>query len=321
MIPSAPLVSCVITFLNARPYLASAIESVLAQDYPHWELILVDDGSNDGSSEIATAIASRDDRVRYLQHQGHRNLGKSTSRNLGFESCRGSLIAMLDADDEWLPGRVTEHVALLAQHPGAGMAFGSVLYWSSWAGSPPKVGGRERPSRIPYAAGAEIPPPILLCDMLVEDGNRRETICPYPSAVTFRRTILEEVGRMEPQFQLLYDDVAFFSKIFLHRAVVVSHTVCAKYRLTPTEQYSTSYEDALRSGEWHPTRRNPAEDRYLSWLERYALATGNLHGRLEQALRVARRPYRHPHIFAMFLGARRFARRVARLFGRPANAR
>src|SRR3954451_25115181 len=79
-----PRVSVVTPFLNAERFLAEAVDSVLAQTYTDWELLLVDDGSSDGSTEVArNYVGLNPARVRYLEHPGHMNRGTSASRNLG----------------------------------------------------------------------------------------------------------------------------------------------------------------------------------------------------------------------------------------------
>ena len=79
-----PLVSVVIPVWNAERFLAEAIESVLAQTWPHWELLLADDGSTDRSAEIARSWESRHPgKIRCLEHPGRANRGESASRNLG----------------------------------------------------------------------------------------------------------------------------------------------------------------------------------------------------------------------------------------------
>ena len=88
------LVSVVVIFLDAERFLEEAVGSVLAQTFDHWELLLVDDGSTDGSTAIARRYArTHPGRIRYLEHDGHRTLGMSASRNLGLFHGRGHYIA------------------------------------------------------------------------------------------------------------------------------------------------------------------------------------------------------------------------------------
>src|SRR5256885_6022630 len=120
----SPLVSAITIFYNGKTFIAEAIESVVAQTYPSWELLLVDDGSTDGASEIARDYAARHpERIRYLEHDGHRNRGMSASRNLGLQHSRGALVAFLDSDDVWLPEKIARQVATLDAHPEAQMTF------------------------------------------------------------------------------------------------------------------------------------------------------------------------------------------------------
>ena len=99
-----PLVSVVLNFFNAEKFIREAIESVLAQTYNNWELLLVDDRSTDGSGQIALRYARKDaERVKYLTHKEREKIGRSASLNLGIRNARGEYIAFLDADDVWLP--------------------------------------------------------------------------------------------------------------------------------------------------------------------------------------------------------------------------
>ncbi len=85
----SPLVSAIINFLNEERFLQEAIESVFSQSFDDWELLLVDDGSTDGSTRIALRYAEQNPRkVRYLEHEDHRNRGMSASRNLGVRRLR-----------------------------------------------------------------------------------------------------------------------------------------------------------------------------------------------------------------------------------------
>src|SRR5262249_39242789 len=102
-----PEVSVVVIFLNEARFLPEAVDSVFAQTHECWELLLVDDGSMDASSSIARRIAElHPGRVRYLEHDGHVNRGRSSSRNLGIHHARGQFVAFLDADDVWFPRKL-----------------------------------------------------------------------------------------------------------------------------------------------------------------------------------------------------------------------
>ena len=131
----APLVSIVLIFYNEERFLPEAVESVLAQTFQSWELLLVDDGSKDGSSELAHAYARQDPtRIRYLEHPGHGNMGMSATRNLGINSARGVYLSFLDADDVWLPGKLEQQVALMRANPRAAMVVGLTEWWYGWTG-------------------------------------------------------------------------------------------------------------------------------------------------------------------------------------------
>src|SRR5688500_15389988 len=128
-----PRVSVIIIFLDVERYLGEAIDSVLQQTYTDWELLLVDDGSKDGSSALARQYAAqRPSQIRYLDHPGHANLGMSASRNLGIEHARGEYVAFLDADDVYLPERLSKHMRVLDTHPEVAMVQSDLIFWYSW---------------------------------------------------------------------------------------------------------------------------------------------------------------------------------------------
>ena len=131
-----PLVSCVIPFLNGEKFIGATIESVLAQTWSNWELILVNDGTTDGAADIARRYcAAHPDRIRCISHPGGRNLGPGASRNAGVREARGAYLAFVDADDIWLPERLEAHVAMFERHPEAALVIGPTLRWSSWNGT------------------------------------------------------------------------------------------------------------------------------------------------------------------------------------------
>lgn len=107
-----PLVSVMMPVYNAQEYLAEAVESVLAQTYPYWELIIVDDGSTDESLNIAQSFT--DGRI-HVYHQP--NAGEAAARNQALQHMQGELVAFLDADDRFLPEHLALTVRYLNEHP------------------------------------------------------------------------------------------------------------------------------------------------------------------------------------------------------------
>lgn len=101
-----PLVSVIIPAYNRADLLPRAMQSVLAQTFADWELIVVDDGSTDGTQEAAARFA--DPRVRVVRHD--RNRGLSAARNSGIAHSRGEYVAFLDSDDEWLEAKLARQV-------------------------------------------------------------------------------------------------------------------------------------------------------------------------------------------------------------------
>ena len=98
-------ISIIMPAWNAAQTIGESIASVLAQDDEDWELLIVDDGSDDATASIASAAASSDSRIRLLSHQT--SCGPAAARNTAIESARGRYIAFLDADDLWLPGKLS----------------------------------------------------------------------------------------------------------------------------------------------------------------------------------------------------------------------
>jgi teichuronic acid biosynthesis glycosyltransferase TuaG len=124
MTSDAPLVSVVMPVFNAALSLAVAIESLLEQRYQRWELILVDDGSTDESWLIASAFSDRDHRIQVFRQA--RNGGVAAARNFALDRCGGEYIAFLDADDQWLPDKLSRQVEFTRQ-TGSVVTFCSYL--------------------------------------------------------------------------------------------------------------------------------------------------------------------------------------------------
>lgn len=107
-----PLVSVIIPMYNAEQFIAQTLDSVLAQDYPHIEILVVDDGSTDGGAAIVTTQYPM---VRYIKQP---NGGPSAARNRGVQLAQGTWLAFIDADDQWLPTKISRQMAYSEHHGG-----------------------------------------------------------------------------------------------------------------------------------------------------------------------------------------------------------
>ena len=121
-----PLVSVVMPAYNAERYIAASVRSALAQTYQNWELIIVDDGSTDGTAAVAKGFADADARVRYV-YQKNGRLGNA--RNTGIRHARGPLVAFLDSDDLWMEEKLELQVRAM-EESGADIVFtdGFIFY-------------------------------------------------------------------------------------------------------------------------------------------------------------------------------------------------
>jgi glycosyltransferase involved in cell wall biosynthesis len=282
------LVSVIIPFLNTEPYLQEAIESVLAQTYQNWELILVDDGSTDGSTSIARKYAEQYPKILYLEHEGHQNRGATVSRNLGLQDAGGEYIALLDADDVWLPMKLEQQVAIMEAYPQAGMVYGKSQYWYSWT-KKSEDAQRDCIPDLEVQTETLFEPPMLmtLCHPLGEG------CAPPPSDVLFRRGILGKIGGFEDEFQgiyQLYEDQAFLTKIYLHESVFVSSQYWDKYRI-----HSASCSSSVNRGNHYDEVRLF----YLNWLKKYLTDQGIKDYQVQRALRKAFFPYHYPTLYKL----------------------
>jgi glycosyltransferase involved in cell wall biosynthesis len=283
-------------FLNAEPYIGEAIRSVEAQRYPHWELILVNDGSSDGSAAVALEYARSDAaRIRYLEHPGGGTRGASASRNRGLAAARGEYIAFLDADDVYLPGKLEEQVEILRTRPDVGLVYGATEHWYSWSGLEDDRARDVIPDlRVPREA--VIQPPHLLHLFLT-----RQAPTPCTCSVLVRRGVIADAGGFEDSFRYIYTDQVLYTKLFLHSAAFVSDGCWDRYRRHPDSCYSR----VKSSGQGARAR-----DAYLQWARRYFREQGvrdlRLVLALEREIWVCKHPRSH-HLLARLNRKRRAA--------------
>src|SRR5437870_4182440 len=116
-------IDVIIPVYQGEPFLGQAVESVLAQSYPATRLIVIDDGSTDGTAQVATRFGAR---VHYV-YQDHQ--GIAPARNRGVELAQGDYLAFLDADDLWSAEKLERQVAAVSVSPAPDMVFGHVRHF------------------------------------------------------------------------------------------------------------------------------------------------------------------------------------------------
>lgn len=120
---SSPLVSVITPTFNRADYLPFAIESVLSQSVHDFELIVIDDGSTDGTAELMNRYLS-DSRIRYLQQE---NQGQSVARNRGIAEARGQYICFLDSDNAWVKSKIETSLKAFEDNPAADIVYGDYI--------------------------------------------------------------------------------------------------------------------------------------------------------------------------------------------------
>ncbi|UCF90939.1 MAG: glycosyltransferase [Desulfobacterales bacterium] len=170
-IPNKPLVSVIIPAYNRGWILREAVDSVLAQDFRDFELIVVDDGSTDNTREILRAYEP-DIRVRHQSHQG-----VSAARNTGIAAAAGKLVTFLDSDDLWLPPKLACQVEFFDSNPEAVICQTQEL----WVRNGVRVNPKKRHHKL---GGMIFSRSLPLC--LVS-----------PSAVMIKKSLFETVGRFD----------------------------------------------------------------------------------------------------------------------------
>jgi len=257
-------VSVIVCFLDAKSFIQEAIESIFAQTYNNWGLLLIDDGSTDGSTEIAHQYAEQyPQKVIYIDHDNHKNLGLPVSRNLGINKSDGEYIAFLDADDVWLPQKLEQQIAIMNAYPEIAMVYGPAIYWNSWKGKP---NDEKKDALVRFKLNQEeyntiIKPPTLLRrwvkHLQVELG---------PSGLMARLEVVKRLGGFEESIAPVLEDQSFYCKIFLEEPVFISSQCWYKYRL---------HKDSISSvGALNREQRVLASRCFWKWVTQYLVNKG-----------------------------------------------
>jgi len=156
-----PLVSVIVPVYNGERFLDSALKSIFNQDYRPIEVIVVDDGSTDNSADIARSYKE----IHYIYQP---NQGPSVARNTGIAVAQGEFIAFLDADDIWMPNKLSRQISYLYNHPDVGFVVAN--------------------RRMFIEEGTEKPP------WYREHIFEKDRVCFGPSALVARKSVFNKVG-------------------------------------------------------------------------------------------------------------------------------
>lgn len=206
---STPAVSIVLPVYNAAAYVAEAVESMLAQTFGDFELIILNDGSADGSRDVLAGY--RDARIRVVD-QPHRGLVETLNR--GIREARGEWVARMDADDASLPARLALQMQYLRDHPETGLLGGFV--------STTDDTGRVLADVVTFPRTHE--------EIWRALGRRPWVLC-HPTVV-FRREWAIEAGLYDPAYRHA-EDAEFFARFMTRRRAANLPEVVLKYRLRP----------------------------------------------------------------------------------------
>ena len=207
-----PLVDVIIPAYNAAKYLPVAIESVMAQTFEDWRILLVDDGSTDNTAEVVAPFLERlGPKIRYIKQP---NSGVSAARNNAIRNATGEFLALLDADDVWLPCRLRESLKSFEGRPQVGVAYGFL-------------------SRI-------TPDGTIVDTFAQRQKNGEGRIAPYIymrrvdmpcSTITVRKRCIDEVGMFDETLAATEDRDLWLRIAFKYEVALVPEVI-ALYRIS-----------------------------------------------------------------------------------------
>jgi glycosyltransferase involved in cell wall biosynthesis len=243
-----PRVSVIIPAFNAEAYIGEALRSVEAQTYDDWEIVVCDDGSTDDTLEI---VSNFGDRVRIVEHV--RNSGLAAARNSAIRESDGELLALLDADDYWLPSYLEHLVALYDRESHDGNV--GIVACNAYVLEPDGI--------LPRTYAELIGAPAHVTTSRLLESNRI-----FVSAMS-PRTVIDNAGGFYEQLRRVEDYDLWLRVVELGYRVAVTNEPLAVYRVTegslsrdPTAMAQATqivYRRALARGNLRPHERRIAE--------------------------------------------------------------
>jgi glycosyltransferase involved in cell wall biosynthesis len=205
-----PLVSIIIPAYNVAAYIGDALRSVFFQDFKSYEVIVVDDGSTD-TPELEKVLAPYRDQIQYIRQD---NRGISAARNAALHVARGKLIALLDADDVWLEGKLTEQLSFM-EHAQFDMVYADALL----------IGDVPWPEGTTFMDRSPSDGPVTLNTLL----DLKVTV--VVSTVIMRKDLVEQVGGFDEEDRNLTEDFDLWLRLARAGAKIgYQRKVLAEYR-------------------------------------------------------------------------------------------
>ena len=201
-----PLVSIVTPTYNQSAYLRETIESVLGQDYPHIEHIVIDDGSTDETPRVLAEYTGR------IEWERQPNMGQTPTINKGWQRSKGEIVTWLNSDDTLLPGAISRAVEYLKQRPQVGIVFGDTFFTEENGAPIDRSKPRGEFSYTRFVVDCENP-------------------IAQPSAFV-RRTVVDNVGLLDPHYYY-FMDWDFWLRAGAHHRVEYTPDLFSTYRLHP----------------------------------------------------------------------------------------
>lgn len=292
----ATIISVIIPVYNGEKYIEKAVNSVLAQTVADWELVIVNDGSTDGTRAILERCCARDARI-HVHHQP--NGGVSAARNAGIARASGAYLAFLDADDEWYPDCLETFQRALAAYPQAvmvGCAFDIVLQ-----------NGR-RTDTTGYFQGK----PEMLCleDFLGAYADDTRAKCYHPISTCVRRELVQQVGGFRVGCRI-GEDLALALIVAAYGPVVLcAHKVAVYNRCNSVATRDVSFDPdwyffdeakRLEADESIPAEKRRSLHRLMQWFQmrrvRHYLIDGERKKARDAYREIGRRPDMRKDLF------------------------
>jgi glycosyltransferase involved in cell wall biosynthesis len=248
----SPLVSVVIPAYNCGRFIEAALSSARAQTYTNFEIIVVDDGSTDGTAAVVRRVMASDARLRFITQE---NAGVALARNRAIDEAKGTLIAPLDADDVWHPSKLEKQVRMLLASPAE---VGVIYCWARVIDDHGDV-VHVRPARLAFNG-------YVYANLIL--GN----FLSNASTPLIRRSVLTQVGGYDPGFRARsaqgMEDIDLYLKLAKVCEFRIVPELLVGYRLTPTSM-SMDVAQMQRSVEIHMQRARRQNPRLPSVLFRW----------------------------------------------------